>query len=193
MLLLFYFSSCDQAADQYGWSGRTMGTTYQVKITKAELSGPEIDQLKKMVDSALVEVNRQMSTYDPASEISQFNEYQDTLAFKVSPEFALVVARAKEISHLSGGAFDITVANLVNLWGFGKTGPRIVPPAEEDIHAELDLVGIEYIKTLKGTALQKMNPQVRIDLSAIAKGYGVDIIARVLESRQLANYISKAK
>ena len=121
-MLLFCFMSCGEGENQYGWSGLTMGTTYQVKITRMVLTEYEISHLRSQVDSALIEVNRQMSTYDPQSEISKFNNYEDTRAFPVSPEFAGVVSRAIEISKISNNSFDITVANLVNLWGFGKKG-----------------------------------------------------------------------
>jgi len=188
-LLLFYLTSCGKSDNQYGWTGSTMGTTYQVKITHIVLAENEIYQLKNQVDSVLVEVNRQMSTYDPQSEISRFNEYEDTLSFPVSPEFAGVVSKAIEISKISDNAFDITVANLVNLWGFGKRGKRIVPPLEEDIFAELKNVGNRNIKAVNGKALKKLKAEVEIDLSAIAKGYGVDVVAHLLESRKILNFM----
>lgn len=188
-MLLFYFMSCGENENQYGWSGLTMGTTYQVKITRMELTDFEIKHLKSQVDSALIEINRQMSTYDPQSEISKFNTFEDTLAFPVSAEFAEVVSRAIEISELSNHSFDITVANLVNLWGFGKKGRRIIPPPEEDISKNLKNVGIKYIKSVNGRALKKSNPLVQVDLSAIAKGYGVDVVAQLLDTGQILNYM----
>ena len=189
MLLLLYLMSGGNGENQYGWSGITMGTTYQVKITRILLTENEISHLRSQVDLALIEVNRQMSTYDPQSEISRFNDYKDTLSFPVSSEFAGVVSRAIEVSKLSDNLFDITVANLVNLWGFGKKGKRIVPPSEEDISANLKNVGIKFIKSVNGKALKKSNPLVRIDLSAIAKGYGVDVVARILEAGGILNYM----
>jgi len=189
MMLLFSFMSCGEGENQYGWSGLTMGTTYQVKITRMVLTEYEISHLRSQVDSALIEVNRQMSTYDPQSEISKFNNHEDTRAFPVSPEFARVVSRAIEISKLSNNSFDITVANLVNLWGFGKKGRRIIPPSQKDISANLKNVGIKFIESVNGRALKKSNPLVRIDLSAIAKGYGVDVVARILDAGEILNYM----
>lgn len=189
MLLLFYLLSCEKDDIQYGWTGMTMGTTYQVKITHLVLAEHEVIQLKSWVDSALVEVNRQMSTYDPQSEISRFNKYQDTLAFPVSSEFPRVVSKAIEVSRISNNSFDITVANLVNLWGFGKKGKRIVPPAKEDILAAMRNVGVHYVNSVDGKALKKNNAKVQIDLSAIAKGYGVDVVAQILKARNILNFM----
>jgi len=170
LLLLFYFNGCISDADQHQWTGLTMGTTYQVKITHHRLAAREVTAVKQKVDSTLVEVNRQMSTYDPQSEISQFNDFRDTIAFPVSREFNTVVKKAIDVSHLSGQAFDITVGPLVDLWGFGKKGPRQSPPAEEEIRALMDRIGIENLQTVDGNALKKKIPALNIDLSAIAKG-----------------------
>jgi thiamine biosynthesis lipoprotein len=74
-----------------------------------------------------------MSTYDPDSEISLFNKHSDTTKFEVSAEFVKVVRKAQEVSNLSSGAFDITVAPLVNLWGFGKKSQRMDPPTDSEI------------------------------------------------------------
>ena len=70
ILLLFYLFGCENSQPLSGWSGMTMGTTYQVKIARTSISKTRLESLRAKVDSALTEVNRQMSTYDPGSEIS---------------------------------------------------------------------------------------------------------------------------
>jgi thiamine biosynthesis lipoprotein len=97
LLLLFYFVGCETPQPLTGWSGMTMGTTYQVKIAKANLSDNQLQNIRSNVDSALKEVNRQMSTYDPGSEISRFNKSDQTTAFEVSAEFANVVKKALQV------------------------------------------------------------------------------------------------
>ena len=189
LLLLFYFSACISDGNQQQWTGLTMGTTYQVKITHQPLSEKEVTAIKQKVDSTLVDVNRQMSTYDPQSEISRFNDFRDTVAFPVSREFNMVVKEAIAVSRLSGQTFDITVGPLVDLWGFGKKGSRQSPPAEEEIRALMDRIGIENLSTVDGNALKKKIPGLNIDLSAIAKGYGVDAVAAMLEKAGCENYM----
>jgi thiamine biosynthesis lipoprotein len=166
-----------------------MGTTYQVKITHTTMTEEEITRMRMQVDSTLIEVNRQMSTYDPESEISRFNDYAETDPFPVSPEFAGVVKYAIKVSALSDNLFDITVANLVNIWGFGRKGRREDPPDDKEIATELENVGVEYIQTIDDNRIRKLKPKIRIDLSAIAKGYGVDAVAKVLASHAYLNYM----
>lgn len=166
-----------------------MGTTYQVKITHVTLSEDNIQHLRSRVDSALVEVNRQMSPYDPASEISQFNNFHETSGFVVSPEFAGVVSKAINISRISGGAFDVTIGPLVDLWGFGKRGQRITPPSDGEINKKLEITGIDNLSVIEGSMLKKNISDLQIDLSAIAKGFGVDVVTEILESEGYDNYM----
>ena len=188
-LLLFYFIGCGPVEKLYQWSGTTMGTTYQVKIMSPIFSEGELIRLRVKIDSALIEVNRQMSTYDPTSEISRFNDFKDTVAFAVSPDFANVVGEAMKVSVKSDYTFDITVAPLIDLWGFGKNGHRVVPPSDLELSAILRNVGAKNLEIISGKALKKRIPSLQINLGAIAKGYGVDIVARILFDEGLKNYL----
>lgn len=189
LLLLFYLFACESPGQLSGWNGVTMGTTYQVKIAQEEISQNELKTLRSKVDSALAEVNHQMSTYDPGSEISRFNRFKDTTAFEVSVEFIEVVQEALKIYESSGTAFDITVAPLVNLWGFGVKGNRIVPPTKKEIDSVLKNIGSDHLRVEGNTKLKKKIPDLNLDLSAIAKGYGVDVVAGILRRRQFDNFM----
>ncbi len=166
-----------------------MGTTYQIKIAHTSLSQQDVSGLKVKIDSVLAEVNCQMSTYDPESEISRFNQFQDTTAFNVSTHFVTVVQKALVVWKDSGYAFDITVEPLVNLWGFGRKGQRFIPPADNEIQSTLEIVGARKLTTVKGEALKKQIPDLQIDLSAIAKGYGADIVAQMLTDEGFDHYL----
>ena len=179
-LLLFYFTGCDTPTPLIGWSGMTMGTSYQVKIAQTTLSENQLKSIRSEVDSALYEVNRQMSTYDPGSEISRFNAFEEIRPFAVSPEFANVVAKALEIYKSSDKSFDITVGPLVNLWGFGAQGRRFNPPTKKEIHSVIKNIGSSHLKIVNDIYLVKHLPQLKLDLGAIAKGYGVDVVSDVL-------------
>jgi thiamine biosynthesis lipoprotein len=189
LLLLFCFLGCERPQPLAGWSGMTMGTTYQVKIANVELSDKQMQSIRTQVDSALKEVNRQMSTYDPASEISRFNNYEETEPFEVSNEFANVVKKALHIYESSDHAFDITVSPLVNLWGFGADGPRITPPAKREVGTILNTIGSHHLEIVNDWSLKKNIPQLQLDLGAIAKGYGVDVVALVLKKNGFNNFM----
>ena len=189
ILLLFFFNACTNNDNPIAWTGSTMGTTYQIKIAHSSLSIQDVSGLKVSIDSTLTIVNKQMSTYDAESEISKFNRFQDTTAFRASRQFVAVVEKALVIGKDSGYAFDITVAPLVDLWGFGRKGQRIVPPADEEVESKLKLIGARKLSTVNGLALKKQIPDLQIDLSAIAKGYGVDIVAQILSDHGFKHYL----
>jgi len=142
------------------------------------------------VEDALADVNRMMSTYLPDSEISIFNASASTEWQTVSGAFCLSVEKALELSTYTDGAFDITVAPLVNLWGFGPGNMIDEPPAEAEIASILDSVGYEKLQTdCSAPALKKHVPELMLDMSAFGKGFAVDRIAALLDGKGLANYL----
>ncbi len=167
--------------------GRTMGTTYNIKVIVSS-SNDDTKKLKKEIDSALVQLNQEMSTYIEDSELSLINKNTSTQPINVSSGLARVVKEAIRLGELSEGKLDVTVGPLVNLWGFGpEYKPEKVPSNEQLAQTQAN-VGIEHI-TLQGNQLTKHIPNVYIDLSTIAKGYGVDLIAELLESKQINHYL----
>ena len=164
-----------------------MGTTFQINYVSTNgLAATTV--LKVGVDSVLSEVNRQMSTYIPDSEISWFNRSESTEPISVSKEFYYVVNRALYWSRKSDGAFDITVFPLIYLWGFGpgETGIPDQFPDSSSIHRRLSHVGYEKIRTEK-SSIVKLDPYISIDLNAIAKGFGVDAVFDYLESQNISD------
>lgn len=160
--------------------GATMGTTWSVLLGKGP-TGMDHSSLQSLLQQQLDRINREMSTYDPASEVSRFNDSRSTDWFPISPETAQVVDLAQKISLLSNGAFDITVGPLVELWGFGPKPHRDKRPADSEIDAALSRVGYRHLHLRSSpAALRKDIPGLRIDLSAIAKGYAVDQLAETL-------------
>jgi thiamine biosynthesis lipoprotein len=171
------------------FSGKTMGTTFTVKIVSEQLTDSAFQQIQVDINALLKEINRQMSTYIPDSEISQFNLFSDTAWFAISDDFAYVLQRSLEISAESRGALDITVAPLVNLWGFGPKKPTSVKPSDAEIEAHRAWVGYQKLKVRRNPpAVKKLNPKVMCDLSATAKGFGVDKVVDYLEKRGFLNY-----
>lgn len=162
-------------------AGATMGTTYSVKIPRMPASVDRVI-LEKDIAAILETVNAQMSTYRPDSELSRFNNGAAISRAEVSPDTLAVVDEALRVSRLSGGAFDPTIGPLVELWGFGPGGRPQAVPSRPRIEATLPATGYHHVRTAASPpALGKNRGDVRVDLSGIAKGFGVDKIAEHLE------------
>ncbi len=168
--------------------GRTMGTIFQVKvITAGETGLPELDAA---INRRLFEINQSMSTYIEDSEISRFNRWADpTKQFPISKDFLQVMTAARRLYEVTGGAWDGTIDPLVNLWGFGRVFKERGVPPKEQIEALLPTVGFDMIEVSEQGYLVKKNPAVSLDLGSIAKGYGVDVVAREIEAAGYTDYL----
>ena len=181
---LLLFNRCANIENQYVISGNTMGTTYLVKIITSG-NDYEMESIEKSIDSLLIQLNKQMSTWDPESEISQFNNWNSQVPFAVSDDFLNVVKKSITISEDTGGLFDPTVFDLMSLWGFGPN-PRSGFPDIEDVHRVLEHTGIRQFD-ITDSVLVKNNKLCKLDLNAIAKGYGVDKIFNLLNQKGFSN------
>jgi thiamine biosynthesis lipoprotein len=167
--------------------GFTMGTTYNIKVV-ATPEQVEALKLQDKVDAVLKRVNQEMSTYIADSEISLFNKSTSGDNFEISTGFARVLKESIRLGELSNGKLDITVGPLVNLWGFG---PELRPekvPTESVLVSTLARVGLKNLH-LSGNQLSKDIPNLYVDLSTTAKGYGVDIVAELIEANGIVNYL----
>lgn len=166
-----------------------MGTTYSITLV-ADLTAATRAQIEQQISLELAAINRRMSTFDPDSELSRFNRFDSTAAFPVSPDTVDVFEIARAVSDVTGGAFDVTVGPVVALWGFGATDRIPAPPPAEDLARLLPHVGYRLVHADKRTgSLSKTDPLAECDLSAIAKGYAVDKLARVLLDRGYENFL----
>ena len=180
-------SGCD-GKQEHLIQGRTMGTTYHIRVVTGFFQG--VSGLREKIERRLVEINTAMSTYQKDSEISRFNELNQTgTKFKISEDFYLVMKTAHAIHRLSEGAWDGTVNPLVDLWGFGRGGAKNKIPLDTEISALLSDIGFENIEVLDDGFLIKKRADVTLDLSSIAKGYGVDQIADAIRKEGFQNYL----
>ena len=189
-LCLLLLSACqsDPSEDAHKFSGITMGTTYSVVINTHALPVPG-QRLQAEINAILNRINMEMSTYLPESELMRLNGADTSDWLSVSASLLHVLQAARETSQLTGGAFDVTVGPVVNLWGFGPEKGSTVP-TEEQINTVLRQVGYEKLQLdPAASAVKKPEAGIFIDLSAIAKGYGVDKIADYLEQLELDNYL----
>jgi thiamine biosynthesis lipoprotein len=186
---ILFLVSCTRTPHLATFSGKTMGTTYNVKFF-AERSDEDPSSIAKLIEEELAAVNREMSTYQKDSEISYFNNLLpmgDWLS--ISEGFYLVLDHALAVASETQGLFDPTVGPLVNLWGFGPEGERKIP-SKEDISRARGRVGYQKIEIDSvGRRIKKTIPGVYIDLSASAKGHGVDRVAKVLEREGVKSYM----
>ena len=129
------------------------------------------------------EVDRSLSPFNEQSIITAVNHNQD---IEVNEMFRDVLTLAKQVNEQTSGAFDITVAPLVNAWGFGFQNKEDISDALID--SLLETVGMDKVK-LVGNKVEKSDPRTMLDCSAIAKGYGVDAVGRQLEKFGVKNYL----
>lgn len=166
-------------------NGDTMGTTWSVTFTGEPQGG--IPELNGAIEAALEQVNDEMSTYRPNSVLSRFNQAPAGTVMELPEDFTQVLKESLKISRDTDGAYDITVGPLVNLWGFGPDPKRSEPPSREQIDTARQRVGWDKLE-LQGRRLTQPG-RVYVDLSSIAKGFGVDKVADVLEKHGISNYL----
>ena len=158
--------------------GYTQGTTYMVKY-----STPDSTSWKGDIQRILHEVDSSMSTYKEHSIISRINRNE---GFSTDRHFREVYQTARRVSEMTDGAFDITVAPLVNAWGFGFTERKKLDSARID--SMLEFVDYRSIR-LKEDRIVKSDERTMIDMNAIAQGYAVDAISRFLEEKETDDYL----
>ena len=156
--------------------GLVFGTMYKITYQHAENLKPEIE-------AALKEVDNSLSPFNKNSVITRINNNTDMTADSLLTDVFML---AKSISEETDGAFDITVAPLVNAWGFGFDSSTNV--SRETIDSLRQFVGFDKI-SLKDGEIIKQDSRTMLDCSAIAKGYGVDHVARLLDSKGVENYM----
>ncbi len=190
-LVAWIATSHASAAAPAALLGETMGTTWSVKIAPAPVAKLDSRELRTALQSRLDELEATMSTYRADSEVSRFNRAATTNWFPVSSDTASVVTEALRLHHATAGAFDITVAPLVELWGFGRARSNRVP-ASNEISAALALTGSEKLFVRAAPpALRKADPRLAIDLSGIAKGYAVDALSELLARKGITNHLAQ--
>jgi FAD:protein FMN transferase len=172
------------AQQTVSFEGGIMGTTYHITVV-AELTDVASASTAEAIEHALKHVDGKMSTYKTDSEISMLNQAPGGVYVPLSAETFAMLQLALEINRETEGAFDCTVGPLVNAWGFGPAALEN-PPTEEELAGLRKLVGPDKIELDALTkSVRKKAQGVYCDLSAIAKGYAVDLVADLLKSRNL--------
>ncbi|MCK8103020.1 MULTISPECIES: FAD:protein FMN transferase [unclassified Pseudoalteromonas] len=188
LIFVNLLSACSPAQEKkFQLTGTTMGTSYHITF-KAMSDAVEVEHIQVKVDKALLGVNEIASTYMEDSELSLFNAKKSTLPIAASDEFREMLSEAIRLESFSNGYLDVTVGSLVNLWGFGPANRPETTPTDEMIAQARDKFGIRFL-SIEGTTVRKANPDVYLDLSTLAKGYGVDVVADLLDSKGIHDYL----
>ncbi len=190
LVILFGFVFFSGGDDELvSLSGFTMGTTFQVQLVEIP-PDMERETLAEEIGRLLARLDREIfSTYSANSELSRLNRHAVGTPFLVSKEMMDVLVMAREISLLTGAAFDVTVGPLVNLWGFGpEISLQDQVPADAAIASALENIGYQRLMIEQANSRVRKTRDISIDLSAIAKGYAVDKLAEYLDELGAESY-----
>ena len=180
-LFASFLTSCEKKKELklYKINGSAQGTYYAISYFS-----DSNEELQSEVDSLFKAFDRSVSSYQPNSILSRFNNNDTTIS--ADAIYQTIFNKAMEVSANTAGAFDVTVGPLVNAWGFGFSKKANVDQAMVD--SLLPLVGYHKVKLLNGK-LVKADPRIRIDFDAIAQGYTSDWLALFFEKRGIQNYL----
>jgi len=179
LILIFAFSACKQQPSKYNYNeGFIYGTMYHMVY-----ESPKGQDFQDEITEKLAGYNKIFSTYDKESTISKINNNID---IKPEPEFITCFKRAEEVSKITHGAFDITCGPMVNAWGFGPEEKEKMTP--EIIDSLKAITGYQKVKLVDGRII-KENPHMKLDMSAISKGYTCDLMGDFLRAKGCKNYM----
>ncbi len=184
-LAVCLMAGCEKEDDYLHLSGFTMGTSYRITL---KASQDNANHLHAKIEKKLNRINQLMSTYIDDSELSRFNQSTSLDCQPVSTETFYVIKNSLEVSRLTGGNFDVTVGPLISEWGFDKKQTNDVVPNKRKIKSLLQQIGFEKL-SLGIACIKKENANISVNLSAIAKGYGVDQITELLRTNDIENYL----
>ena len=183
-IIVFYYASY-KSSSKIIYNGETMGTYYAIKIN----SSSENNILHGKIKEVLKDINAQMSVFDANSEVSKINNAEAGVWVELSDDMAFLLKNAYDVYKKSGGAFDPTVGKLVDLWGFG-TSKSEKTPSDKEIKEVLSYTGFDKLEFSNDfRKLRKKHSSTYLNLSALAKGYGVDKIAELLDAEGYSDYV----
>lgn len=166
-------------------SGSAQGTTYHISFWSPE--PVDTKSIQQAIEAEFTRLDEQLSNYRKDSVIEQLNATVSGEPLAVSAEIIGLIEQARAVSVASGGCYDLTIKPLFDLWGF--KGDKLTPPSKEALQTALKQVGFQQLKIVDATHIQKLNPQLSIDLSSIAQGYSVSRMVALLEQQGINNYL----
>lgn len=169
--------------------GRSMGTTWSLRVADHSAKVP-LKELAEGVQAEFDRLEQIFSLYREDSELSRFNAAAEQVWLPVSDEVLRLVHRARELSELTGGAFDPTVEPLVRLWKLRELSSNWQPPAKERIEAARSRTGLRFLEVHSDQpALKKRRPGLQLDLSALVEGLALDSAGERLRTAGCRNFL----
>ena len=181
VLILFLLSGCFEKESEELIKGESMGTSYSINV----LDDARIEQ--DIIDRRLLEINNTFSTWLDDSELSQLNRAPVDEWIDVSSELYAILKQSEVIYQQTDGYFDPGIGRLIDLWGFGASGGRTDVPKRVQIEKAFENSSIKYLLMEGGRVKKTRN--IHLNLSAIAKGYAVDEIARLIKMSGINNFL----
>jgi len=172
---------------RYSLNGETMGTRYTALFYAEAVV--DIDEVGHQLACAVARVDQQMSTWKPDSDLNRLNAAPEQVWVSVPQELATVLSAALRVSQQSGGAFDIAVGDLVNAWGFGPAEPTVTEQALATMPPRTRLSASAALMVDPLRKQVRKRAPLHLDLNGIAKGFGVDELARCLEGFGITRYL----
>lgn len=170
--------------------GKTMGTFWRVSAVGVD--GARADALRRKVQAQLDADDMQLSTWKADSALMRFNRSDSTAPWPVSDSIADIVTESLRIGSKTGGAMDITIGPLVNLWGFGPDKQPLKTPSAGQIAAAKARTGLQHLTVINKSGsqyLQKDLPDLYVDLSTVGEGYAADHLARLMAEEGISRYL----
>jgi len=189
-LIMMFYSNISNASQSkiYQIHGKTMGNSYSISLVSNSFSAQQAFDLRNLLEYELEVINSVMSTWLKESEINKINRANSNETIKISNSLREIITQSQQIEKMTSGAFDITVAPLVKLWGFGPDGIPSNRPQQQQIDEVKAYTGSNKFK-IQENVFSKIDKRLQLDLSGIAKGYAVDILATKLEKNGFSDYL----
>ncbi|ALD15185.1 thiamine biosynthesis protein ApbE [Buchnera aphidicola (Aphis glycines)] len=191
LLMFFYIiypNKSDMIKKTIELKGKTMGTYWQVKIPNMKIKN--IKNLKKLIQKNLDLDEQDLSPWKKKSLVYKFNQLKTNTLLKINKKFLKIILTALNIHQKTDGKLDITIGNLINIWGFGTEKKPHNYPSMKIIKQNINLSGIEHLQIVNnshGTYLKK-NIDIKINLSTLGEGFAVDHLSCILKQTGIKNY-----
>lgn len=193
-LLSLLLAGCDPVGkvspDSLVLEGKTMGTYWRASLAGVDKAREQ--ELRAKIESQLNDDDWLMSSWKDRSAISQFNAFKQTTPYPISEGMSDIITTALRVGAKTDNSMDITIAPLVNLWGFGPHKSPDRTPDDKQIQAAKALTGLQHLRVINRSGqqwLQKDIPDLSVDLSTVGEGYAADHLAQLMERNGISRYL----
>lgn len=187
LVMVLALCGCRKVVPETEVDGAAQGTTYHIKMV-LDKNSASLEDIKRQITATLAEIDAQLSNYRDDSEISRINSKESVNWLPVSREITELLVIAENVYLRTSGCYDLTIKPLFDLWGFSAHEHRV--PTDAEIAKVLPHIGMPLLEIdAADQRIRKKDPKLKIDLSSIAQGYSVGVVARLIEGLGVKNYL----